>query len=169
MSVTTTANPVTLSLQQTLGDYEVHVTGDSQEARPVASQNSRQSNTVANPPSWPRNYHRVPPHRPVNRDLDWSQRPLGANPGEKLFLNVMFTGVSSNAVSKIDNTPYILVLTLRRAWHSFGERREGRCLRRLSSTPLGANGDLNRDDLLGWSCFGLFAGNFIWNCVCDEI
>ncbi|KAG4422624.1 hypothetical protein IFR04_004245 [Cadophora malorum] len=97
MSVTTTANPITLSLQQTLGDYEVHVTGDSQETRPVASQNSRRSNAVANPPSWPRNYHRVPPHRPVNRDLDWSERPLGANPGEKLFLNVMFTGVSSNA------------------------------------------------------------------------
>ncbi len=107
MSVTTTANPITLSLQQTLGDYEVHVTGDSQETRPVASQNSRRSNAVANPPSWPRNYHRVPPHRPVNRDLDWSERPLGANPGEKLFLNVMFTGVSSNAVSKLDNMAYL--------------------------------------------------------------
>ncbi|PVH75031.1 hypothetical protein DL98DRAFT_467007 [Cadophora sp. DSE1049] len=97
MSVTTTAKPITLSLQQTLGDYEVHVTGDSQETRPVESLNSRRSNAVTNPPSWPRDYHRVPPRRLVNRDLDWSERPLGANPGEKLFLNVMFTGVSLNA------------------------------------------------------------------------
>ncbi|KAH7395993.1 hypothetical protein BKA64DRAFT_675093 [Cadophora sp. MPI-SDFR-AT-0126] len=97
MSVTTTANPITLSLQQTLGDYEVHVTGDTQETRPVESLNSRQPNTVANPPSWPRNYHRVPPRRPVNKNLDRSERPLGANPGEQLFLNVMFTGVSLNA------------------------------------------------------------------------
>ncbi|KAH6720454.1 hypothetical protein DL95DRAFT_440238 [Leptodontidium sp. 2 PMI_412] len=97
MSVTTTANPITLSLQQTLGDYEVHVTGNSQDTQAVESPNSRRSNVVSNPPSWPRNYHRVPPRRPVNRDLVWSERPLGSNPGEKLFLNVMFSGVSLNA------------------------------------------------------------------------
>ncbi|KAK0100816.1 hypothetical protein ONS95_007264 [Cadophora gregata] len=97
MSVTTTANPITLSLQQTLGDYEVHVTGDSQDTRAVASPNSRQSDVVANPPNWPRDYHRIPSRRPVNRNLDMSERPLGSNPGEKLFLNVMFTGVSLNA------------------------------------------------------------------------
>ncbi|KAE8453261.1 hypothetical protein EG329_011328 [Mollisiaceae sp. DMI_Dod_QoI] len=99
MSVTTTANPITLSLQQTLGDYEVHVTGDQRDPRQIAAPNasSRRVPLIETPHWWPRNYHRIPPHRPVNRNLDWSQRPLGASAGEKLFLNVMFSGVSLNA------------------------------------------------------------------------
>ncbi|KAL2074048.1 hypothetical protein VTL71DRAFT_7826 [Oculimacula yallundae] len=95
MSVTTTANPITLSLQQTLGEYEVHITGDGSE-QDIKPPNPRGSETVANPPNWPRNYHRVPPRRPA-RNLVGPERPLGAILPEQVFLHVMFTGVSLNA------------------------------------------------------------------------
>lgn len=104
MSFTTTTNTSRLTLQQTLGDYEIHVTGAPQESQPKATPNSSTTQGITrNPASWPREYHRIPPRRPVNRELDWSQRPLGANLGEMVFLNIMFSGVSLNAVSVFEN------------------------------------------------------------------
>jgi hypothetical protein len=104
MSVTTTDNPITLSLQQTLGDYEVHVTGNNRDtSREIKPPNASNTAPVAeNPPSWPQDHHRIPHHRPVNRELNWSQRPLGVQFGEQVFLHVMFTGVSLNAVRALE-------------------------------------------------------------------
>ncbi|XMA08028.1 hypothetical protein WAI453_000819 [Rhynchosporium graminicola] len=65
MSFTTTANPIALSLQQTLGEYEVRITGDSNETQDLKPPNSQRPNTMPNPANWPREYHRVPPRRLV--------------------------------------------------------------------------------------------------------
>lgn len=102
MSVTTTDNPITLSLRQTLNDYEVHLTGDSNDTQSqIAEPNPRSRSELAaqNPPSWPQEYHRMPNYRPINRNLSFAERPGGSNGVEQLFITVMFTGVSLNAVS----------------------------------------------------------------------
>ncbi|KAH6717823.1 hypothetical protein BKA61DRAFT_292597 [Leptodontidium sp. MPI-SDFR-AT-0119] len=100
MSTTTTDNPITLSLQQTLNDYELHFTGTDENTRnEIIPRNPRSDSELVaqNPPSWPRNYHRVPNRRPINHDLRFSDRPGGSNVAEQIFITVMFTGVSLNA------------------------------------------------------------------------
>ncbi|KAH7370648.1 hypothetical protein BKA65DRAFT_21775 [Rhexocercosporidium sp. MPI-PUGE-AT-0058] len=100
MSTTTTDNPITLSLQQTLNDYELHLTGaDNGTQSNVTAPNPRSNSepTPQNPPSWTRNYHRVPNHRPLNRDLSFLDRPGGSSVGETIFITIMFTGVALNA------------------------------------------------------------------------
>jgi len=95
MSVTTTDNPITLQLQHVLQDYEIRLTGEGNGA-PVAP--VRLAIQVENPPGWPQNYRRVPPYRPINRNLDWEQRPDGTNPIERAFIFTMLHGVWLNAV-----------------------------------------------------------------------
>lgn len=97
MSVTTVYYPPTLSLQQTLREYDVHVTG-----HPTASSQLSSSLALENPPSWPHDRHRVPHYRPVNRNLNIAERPNGSNLVEWAFINVMFTGVALNGVSTRD-------------------------------------------------------------------
>ncbi|MCJ1300917.1 hypothetical protein MMC08_003716 [Hypocenomyce scalaris] len=124
MSVTTTDNPITLSLRQTLGDYEVHVTGESSEkSAEIASPNS--SNTASraeNPLSWPRDHHRIPDYRPINTDLSAAERPSGSHGVESAFITVMFTGVAVNA-------------------HGYGAQLEEESLQRFFVMPLEGNGD----------------------------
>jgi len=99
MSVTTTDNPITLSLRQTLGDYEVHVSGDSADGGEITSPNtSNQRPAVENPSFWPQDHHRIPNYRPINRNLSYAQRPNGTVLPEQIFLTFMFTGVALNAV-----------------------------------------------------------------------
>jgi hypothetical protein len=52
-----------------------------------------------NPPNWPNNHRRIPPHRPINRNLDQSQRRVYTSLGERVFLTMMFTGLEVNVVS----------------------------------------------------------------------
>lgn len=52
-----------------------------------------------NPAGWPDDYRRIPPHRPINRHLDQSQRRVYTSLGERAFLTVMFTGLEINVVS----------------------------------------------------------------------
>lgn len=103
MSATTTENPAAINLRQTLGDYEIHITGDGNDYSDEISQpNTSSVNPVAvNPSSWPQDYHRVPDYRPINRQLSGPGRPNGANVAERLFIIVMFTGVALNAVSRV--------------------------------------------------------------------
>jgi len=54
--------------------------------------------SVENPVDWPQNYRRVPPYRPINRNLDRGQRPDGTNPIERVFFFTMLHGVWLNAV-----------------------------------------------------------------------
>jgi hypothetical protein len=95
MSVTTADNPTTTQLHRALDDYTIHLTGS--EPEPV---NSRPEADVENPPNWPREYHNVPAYRPINRHLDFAERPNGSNPIERLFIYTMLSGVWLNAVSR---------------------------------------------------------------------
>lgn len=75
-----------------LEDYKIHLTG-AEERRDIKTINGS-----ANPPSWPTERHRIPPYRPLNRNLNSGERPLGSNAVETAFLFMMFSGVSINAV-----------------------------------------------------------------------
>ena len=96
MSVTTTANPTTTELHRVLNDYNIHFTGVDTE--PV---NPRPEQAVEKPEDWPEDYHNVPAYRPINRNLDYEERPGGSNSIERLFIFTMLHGVWMNAVSRI--------------------------------------------------------------------
>lgn len=99
-NTTTIVRATTAEIQHILTDYEIHLTGSENGTTtqpPSAHQN--QHPTAESPHNWPSNYRRVPDYQPINRDLDYSERPLGNSTFEFLFLNVMFTGVATNAVS----------------------------------------------------------------------
>jgi hypothetical protein len=95
MSVTTTSNPTTTELHRVLNDYTIHLTGVETET----AVNPRSRPTVENPENWPEDYHNVPAYRPINRHLDYEDRPGGTNPIERLFIYTMLHGVWLNAVS----------------------------------------------------------------------
>lgn len=102
MSVTTLANPVTTTLSRTLADYEIHLTGDDVHGH-IAAQNARDDTVDTNPAHWLQNRRRIPPRRPINRDLDPDERPNGMNAFETTFLRIMFTGVATVAVGLLHN------------------------------------------------------------------
>ncbi|KAF7890882.1 uncharacterized protein EAF01_010691 [Botrytis porri] len=52
---------------------------------------------VDNPSFWPRDQYRIPDYRPINRHLIAAERPNGSNGAERVFITLMFTGVSLNA------------------------------------------------------------------------
>jgi hypothetical protein len=100
-----------VSLSRTLRDYELHLTGDSQppESLTPVPASARISLAAAtrdhpfaehDPVNWPSNFRGVPPYRPINRNLDISQRPAGGNGVESFFLMIMFCGVILNAVRR---------------------------------------------------------------------
>ncbi|KAF2111903.1 hypothetical protein BDV96DRAFT_649871 [Lophiotrema nucula] len=55
------------------------------------------SRALQSPPEWPSHHRRIPAFRPINRELDQSQRRVYASAGERTFLTVMFTGVQTEA------------------------------------------------------------------------
>lgn len=99
MSVTTTSNPVTYASAAVLRDYELtHSDEDfdpSLHAHPAPSQSSQ------NPADWPTEHRRVPAYRPVNTELDQSQRRVYLNGIERAFVATMFTGVFLESVSLV--------------------------------------------------------------------
>jgi hypothetical protein len=100
MSVTTTANPITHTIQSTLQDYDIHVTGHIDNTNETNDDVTLSSSAaVQNPSRWPRDHHRIPNYRPINRHLNLAERPNGSNGIEHTFLLFMFTGVALNAVS----------------------------------------------------------------------
>ncbi|KAF9892288.1 hypothetical protein FE257_002065 [Aspergillus nanangensis] len=84
----------TTTLAETLQDYHIQLTG----ADPIPVQIQTRASPSPNPPDWPTNYRRVPPHRPINRHLDLTQRPNGSNTAEYIFVNVMLNGVRLNSL-----------------------------------------------------------------------
>ncbi|KAL4790683.1 hypothetical protein BDV19DRAFT_371910 [Aspergillus venezuelensis] len=102
MSTTTTTtatarHPTTLSL---LSDYELHHSGQSESQTPVPPSipsQSLSSPNASNPPTWPTTHRRVPPHRPINRSLDFNERSAGASVPEYIFIQSMLHGVWLNA------------------------------------------------------------------------
>jgi hypothetical protein len=109
MSVTTTQNVVTRQTLQVLGDYELHHSesqdSTSTTSSPPLPQNdtSREEKETANTnlPDWPQGHRRIPPHRPIDRNLDFEQRPAGLNGPEYVFIQTMLQGVRLNAVSDL--------------------------------------------------------------------
>ncbi|KAE8346125.1 hypothetical protein BDV24DRAFT_158922 [Aspergillus arachidicola] len=95
MSVTTTANPIVATTTSYLNDYELH---HSTVNEPSAADTNRDTSHVPQPRNWPRDHRRVPAYRPINYDLDQSQRPAGSNTVECAFVSVMLHGVWMNAV-----------------------------------------------------------------------
>jgi hypothetical protein len=57
-----------------------------------------ESDSLTNPPSWPMVHRRVPPYRPINRNLDRSARPAGYNFALFVFINTMLGGCHILAV-----------------------------------------------------------------------
>jgi hypothetical protein len=97
MSVTTTTNPLTYNLSSVLADYDLHHTAESLDT----SLNPHPAPTPPsqNPSDWPTEHRRVPAFRPVNTQLDQSERRVYQNGAERTFILVMFTGVYIESVS----------------------------------------------------------------------
>lgn len=96
MSVTTTSNPLTYTVQSVLTDYELHHSEHSDQ--PAPAPNDTPVPRTSNPPNWPENYRRIPEHRPTNRELDQAERRVYQNPIERAFISTMFTGLYTNVV-----------------------------------------------------------------------
>jgi len=101
MSVTTRTNVVSGSALHFLTDYELHHSGDPEKPAAAEDPNFRAdlAASSSNPPSWPTDHRAVPPYRPIDRNLDFEQRPAGANLIESIFIATMLNGVRLNAVS----------------------------------------------------------------------
>ncbi|KAI0406341.1 hypothetical protein F4802DRAFT_111568 [Xylaria palmicola] len=100
MTTTTTVNTTTRSLSDVLSDYELHISSPPREG--VDSSNDvdpHQVRGIQNPANWPTNHRRVPPYRPVDYDLDLSQRIVFQNNFERGFINAMFFGLRLVTVS----------------------------------------------------------------------
>jgi len=115
MSVTTRTNVVSGSALHFLTDYELHHSGDPEKPAVAEDPNLRAdlAASSSNPPSWPTDHRAVPPYRPIDRNLDFEQRPAGANLIESIFIATMLNGVRLNA-------------NLNRLWRATGGRLNDR-------------------------------------------
>ncbi|KAL4818453.1 hypothetical protein BDW67DRAFT_183169 [Aspergillus spinulosporus] len=95
MSSTTTTTTSTLSL---LADYELHhsTPPSASSSSPLQSQ-SLAPVQQANPATWPTHHRRIPPFRPINRNLDFAERSAGSSVPEYIFIQAMLHGVWLNA------------------------------------------------------------------------
>lgn len=101
MPVTTSTTTVSTTSRQVLSDYVLYHSGhDVPLEQPPRAHSSTVGNSGQhrNPNWWPSDHRRVPDHRPVNRNLDRSQRPNGTNVIETIFIFTMLRGVQLNAV-----------------------------------------------------------------------
>ncbi|KAL5340409.1 hypothetical protein BJX70DRAFT_361688 [Aspergillus crustosus] len=96
MSTTTTTTPATtLSI---LADYELHHSGaDPSSNNQNTASSSSPAQSATQPPTWPSDHRRVPPYRPINRNLDQAERAAGASVPEYIFIQSMLHGVWLNA------------------------------------------------------------------------
>ncbi|EMD65924.1 hypothetical protein GGP41_010698 [Bipolaris sorokiniana] len=102
MSVTTTANPTHYTLAATLADYDLHHTTEGGHDASLNAHANPAANAQQNPSHWPTQHRRVPAYRPVNTQLDESERRVYLNGIEQAFVGTMFTGVFlQSAMSKI--------------------------------------------------------------------
>lgn len=112
MSVTITANPNTLTVARTLADYDLHHSASLNASETeIVHVNERPTASVVqgeNPDWWPRNYQRIPAHRPINYQLDRSVRPVGSSTPEMCFILTMLGGVALLSVSS--NSSYTTCL-----------------------------------------------------------
>lgn len=102
-STTTTQTVPRYSIARTLADYDLHHSEATAETKRTeeGDQNTRSDSTEQgnNPSTWEREYRRVPPHRPVNRELDVASRSITLNGVETFFVYNMFNGIRIVEVS----------------------------------------------------------------------
>ncbi|OQE25945.1 hypothetical protein PENFLA_c007G09027 [Penicillium flavigenum] len=104
-STTATATSIRTSRLRVRGypaDYDVYesnVAASSSPSQQVGTEAAAGETRAHNPPGWPDDYRRIPPHRPINRHLDQSQRRVYTSLGERAFLTVMFTGLEMNVIA----------------------------------------------------------------------
>jgi hypothetical protein len=99
MSVTTTSRVVLpQAIILSLNGQNQHNTDEPAPA-PNSRPDLRAINTSSNPANWPSQYRDIPPRKPINRDLDMTTRPGGANIAEQIFIATLLNGVRLNAVS----------------------------------------------------------------------
>jgi hypothetical protein len=84
-------------------DYEVHHSNTSpsldNETHDEPQSTSQQPvNVNSEGPEWANHYRRIPPYRPVNRNLNQGERRVYINGAERAFITMMFLGVRNNAV-----------------------------------------------------------------------
>ncbi|CAI7667729.1 unnamed protein product [Penicillium palitans] len=89
--------------------YESRVAASNSPSQQVGPGATAGESRVQNPAGWPDDYRRIPPHRPINRHLDQSQRRVYTSLGERAFLTIMFTGLEMNVMAN-------------RLWKVTGER-----------------------------------------------
>ncbi|KAL2203519.1 hypothetical protein CC79DRAFT_1371571 [Sarocladium strictum] len=110
----TTATTSRQSLGHVLADYEIRLTsssaadhqtsasGDSVLPLPEIPRNAN------SPADWPTDHRRVPPYRPINYNLDPTERIVYNNGGERAFITTMFFGLrlitTDNGVFDEDKT-----------------------------------------------------------------
>lgn len=89
-------------LNDVLEDYKIHLTGYDASAESAST--TATPRAVSNPPNWPTDRRRVPDYRPIDRNRDAEGRPNGSVLPERIFLTLMFTGVVTNAVSRVSSS-----------------------------------------------------------------
>jgi len=99
MSVTTSTNTTTQTVLHVLADYDLHHSGDPKNPSEPAPPNYNITACGENPLGWDTEHRRVPPYRPINRNLDMTLRPGGMNIAESIFIATMLNGVHLTAVS----------------------------------------------------------------------
>lgn len=100
---TATVGAVTeTTIDDTLKDYTLHFSAATPSLVTASQAGQRTDATFSsdfNPDYWPTQYRRIPPYRPINRNLDLAERPNGSNRAEWLFVQVMMNGVRLQSVS----------------------------------------------------------------------
>ncbi|KIM97330.1 hypothetical protein OIDMADRAFT_169075 [Oidiodendron maius Zn] len=100
MPVARGTSTVTVNNSDVPADYIIHHSGhQSSPDGPTASHRTLAHDIEQqdNPTWWPTDHRRVPNYRPINRNLDWDQRPGGTNAIEMIFIFTMLRGVQLNA------------------------------------------------------------------------
>lgn len=101
MSVTLTSNPLTYASAAVLRDYELTHSGSDGPLETSLNAHPESTSRSNNPVDWPTEHRRIPAYRPVNMELDQSERRVYQNPIERAFITTMFTGVYLQSVSVI--------------------------------------------------------------------
>lgn len=83
--------------------YDVHPSNtspsnDTETQDEPTSTSEQLTDAHSESPEWASHYRRIPPYRPVNRNLDRGERLQFINNAERAFITMMFLGVRNNAV-----------------------------------------------------------------------
>lgn len=87
-------------------DYEVHhsdspsspLLNDNETRNEMQPISQQPTDVNGEGPEWSNHYRRIPPYRPINRNLNQEERRVYINGAERAFIAVMFLGVRNNAV-----------------------------------------------------------------------